>query len=413
MTTLESNRSSSHWRSFISDDRVLTGIILIVWLVMIISIGNRDRLWDFKTYYYASVAQAHGENPYDLEALNRYAHDKIELPFVYPVTTCYLFRPFTRLPYNVAYHIWLWLKVVIAVYLFWLWRTRFIRWGPLWLMLLIGSGAYLSALYRDLTAGNVALIEQAFLWTGFWLLLDKKPFQFAVAVAFAAVFKFTLALFLPLLLLSRIRNRWPALLLGGAIVSGYATANWMLDPQLFREFVAVGTSLKEYTAAFNHSTLAVFHDIGKLVLGAGVDSSGNAVVIFMLYAVFAAIVAAVTFKAVRQHWPIDSPAKLLWVGCALCFLYALALPRTKNYTQLLLIVPTFIVVSCGLSRKWAIIFTILLLLPRIKMAAPDTIFGFYQYLHPWIMTVMVWIGFLWYTPAIIARLSIEGSGQGR
>ncbi len=411
MTIPESKATAGRLLAFIRDDRVLTATILIVWLVMIISIGNRDRLWDFKTYFYASVAQAQGENPYDLEALNRYSHDKIELPFVYPLAICYLFRPLTWLPYGVAYHVWLWLKVVIAVYLFWLWRTRFIRWGPLWLMLLIGSGAFLSALYRDLTAGNVALIEQALLWTGFWWLLESKPFRFAVAVAFAAIFKFTFALFLPLLLLTQTRRRWQAVAVGGTMVMGYALINWSLSAPQFREFVEIGANLKEYTTSFNHSTLAVFHDVGGLLIGTRIDSAGSAAVVMALYLMFAVVLATLTFKCLRRNWPIDTRAKLLWTMCALCLLYALVLPRMKNYTQLLLIVPTLLVITGGIQRKGQIALALLLLLPRIKMAAPDTVFGFYQYLHPWIMTVVIWIGFLRETPGIMERLQNDGSNQ--
>lgn len=174
---------------------LLTGVILAVWLVTIISIATSGRQWDFRTYYYAAIAHAAGENPYDLAVLNKYSQNEIDLPFVYPPLTCYFFRPFTYLPYDTAYQFWLWLKVAIAIYLIWLWRTRFIRWGPLPLMILIVSAAFQSALYRDLASGNVSLLEQAVLWTGFLWLLEQKPYRFALAVVLAALFKVTLAFF--------------------------------------------------------------------------------------------------------------------------------------------------------------------------------------------------------------------------
>ncbi len=390
--------------AFFKKRNVQLALILIAWIWTIAAIAAKETQWDFKVYYYATVAHAHGENPYDLGILNKYSPDKIIFPFIYPVLTCYVFRPLTLLPYGVAYQVWLLLKVCLAIYLLWLWRKRFLQWGALPFMILIASATYLGAFYRDLNSGNVTLIEQAFLWSGFFWLLEGKPFRFVLAVAAAAFFKFSLAVFLVTVLFTKLKHRTAALALGCALILGYVGILWATDAQSFDHFWQAGSNLKEYTADFNHSTLAVFHDLGKLFCGAGIDSDGGRSIVIALYVAFALLISVVTIQSIRKFKHLEPRDTLFMTICALCFLYALAMPRMKNYTLILLAVPTYLVLTSGPSKKTVVILTILLILPRIKIAPPSSVFGFYQYIHPWLMAVIIWSMFISYTRRGLSHL---------
>lgn len=397
MTGAKLQTRSSRIVAFFKTTNVQLALILIAWIWTILSIATKDSQWDFKTYYYAAVAHSQDENPYDLEVLSRISHEKITLPFVYPLPTCYFFRPFTLFPYKVAYQLWLWLKIGVAIYLLWLWRTRFMGWGSLPLMLLIATGAYVGGFYRDLRAGNVTFLEQAALWTGFWWLLEGKPFRFALAIVAAAFFKITLAIFLVAALFTRLKHRTAAFVFGCALVCAYVAGTWASDPQLFDSLMRAGANIKEYTADFNHSTLAVFHDVGKLFFGLAIDSERGRTILMAFYLAFGVVVGALTLRNLRHFKNLESRDALFLTICSLCYVYVLMMPRMKNYTFILLMVPTYLVLTSGLSRKAVITLSILLVIPRIKIASPSSIIGFYQYLHPWLMAVLMWSMFMSYT----------------
>lgn len=390
--------------SFFKRRNVQLALLLIAWVWTIAAIAAKETQWDFKVYYYATVAQAHGENPYDLEVLNKFSPDKIIYPFVYPVLTCYFFRPLTMLPYGVAYQVWLFLKVALAIYLIWLWRKHFLQWGALPLMILIATGTYLGAMYRDFNSGNVTLIEQVLLWTGFYWLLEEKPYRFTLAVVAAALFKVSLAVFLVALLFTRFRNRATALALGVILVAGYVAVVWASDPQAFDNLLQTGAKIREYTADFNHSTLAVVHDIGKLFAGAAVESGSGRSIVIGIYLAIAAAVGVITLRSLKNLKDLGRREALYMTICGLCLLFALVMPRMKNYTFVILAVPTYLMLTSGMSRRVATVLTILLVLPRIKIAAPETVFGFYQYIHPWLMAVVIWVVFISYTRRGVSNL---------
>ena len=393
--------------SFFKNKNVQLALLALAWIWTIASIATKDNQWDFKVYYYATIAQAQGENPYDLEVLNKHSPDKIIFPFVYPVVTCYFFRPLTLLPYGVAYQVWLFFKIGLAIYLLWLWRKRFMNWGSLPLMILVATGTFLGAFYRDLNSGNVTLIEQALLWTGFYWLLEERPYRFVAAIAAAAFFKFSLAIFLAAILFTRMKGKLAAIGLGCILVGGYVAIVWMADPEAFANLMQAGSSIKEYTADFNHSSFAVFHDLGKLFAGRAVDSSSGRAIVIGLYLAFVGVVSAFTFRSLRNFKSLNQHDAMFLTICALCLLYVLVVPRMKNYTFIILAVPTYLVLTAAMTRRVAVILTFLLVLPRIKIAAPETAFGFYQYIHPWLMAVIVWWLFVRYAGRGLNNLQIR------
>src|ERR1700753_1581969 len=165
--------------------------------------------WDFKVYYAAALADAHGYDPYTVSNFGRVIADPPENPFVYPPITLYLFRAFTWFDLNTAYALWLSLKLFAILALMLIWQRLFFRGrtGPLFyafsLMAFCASGA------RDLMSGNVSAFEQCLLWYAFYLFVhDKSAIKFCSLVCVASIFKLLPIAFLGLWLTTKHRQRF-------------------------------------------------------------------------------------------------------------------------------------------------------------------------------------------------------------
>jgi hypothetical protein len=380
--------------AFLSQNRVIVAIIAIAWIWTIVSIARSDRQWDFKTYYYASIAYFAGNSPYQIENLQSPSIKKIELPFVYPPLACYFFRPLTLLPYWLAYQFWLWIKVLVCIYLIWLWRRAFCPRESLALFTLVASLAYISALYRDLAAGNVSVIEQAILWTGFYWFLRGNRCRFAVAIAAASVFKITFVFFLLALLVSSVKKNIPAFILGVGLTATYLAANWIVSPDIFAEFLYTVAGIKELGRSFNHSTLALLGESWQLLSGDNGLENTSGTIIFGIYLIIASAVLFLTIKfliRVGRDKSDDLPTLTLY---ALSFAYALIMPRMKNYTFVLLIVPSLYVMTSCVRRQLATLLTLFLILPLIRFSDPLKFPAPYFWFHSWIVAAALWIALL-------------------
>lgn len=319
---------------------------------------------------------------------------KIDLPFVYPPLTCYFFRPFTLLPYELAYQFWLWFKIIAGIYLVWLWRRMFCSREPLLLFMLVVSLAYISAFYRDLAAGNVGIIEQAMLWTGFYWLLRGNRYRFAVAIVAASVFKITFVFFLLALFVSNIRKNIPAFALGVGLTAIYLAANWIISPVVFDEFLRTAADIKELGRSFNHSTLALVGETRQLLSGANGLGNASGTIIFSTYLIIACAVLALTIRFLIQVGRDKSADLPMLTIYALCFAYALIVPRMKDYTFSLLIVPSLYVITSCVRRRFGVLLALVLIFPLIRFSDPLSFPASYFWFHSWIVAVVLWVALL-------------------
>ncbi len=156
--------------------------------------------WDFETYYYAGTAFRAGLNPYDLGALSSVAGRAIELPYIYPPVALILFLPLSYLSIGAASLVWLSIKCLLAGYLLWIWSKEFLPSVAPDVLLIVALLGFDLALLWDLRTGNVALLEQALLWSGFLAFVRGRLVVSAILIALASVFKIYPILFLALLL---------------------------------------------------------------------------------------------------------------------------------------------------------------------------------------------------------------------
>jgi hypothetical protein len=242
-----------------------------------------------------------------------------------------------------------------------------------------------AALYVDLLAGNVAIFEQALLWTALGSLIRQRPAAFAILVVAAAQLKLTPILLLPLLLVVPERPAWRWLLFGAGLMLTSLVAQFLLWPSHLSAFMRTAAGLHEI-GHLNPSTYAVAAELTGALAGAlpGVTLGTN--VAACLYALFVAATATWTVRVwtTGRAWLKANPA---WAICFAVCVYAVLLPRFKNYSYVLLIAPAWMAIHRVELKRWSWV-AVAVVLPQpatfLPTAALSATLG--QYL-PWIAAV--------------------------
>jgi glycosyl transferase family 87 len=307
----------------------------VSWLNVLRHLGEQQ--WDFKIYYHAAKAWQNDQNPYDARTLTQLAQRRVSKGYAYPPATLAFFRPFTLVSYDVARHAFFVLKTLLVLGLIALWRKRFVTGA--------GAGFYLlclfafnNAIYLDLRAGNVSLIEQALLWAAFWAYTKDELVAFCLLVLLAASFKLLPLLFLGLLLIRANPKKLGLLALSLLGFAAFLGVSYLTDPALFRAFLDNASETNTESKILNPSTYAFCRDLVEVVLGSK-DSPVDPRVGDALFVAIALAITAATIVAIRRFErapPADRVRNQLFLAC---FLYALVVPRFKDYSYILLIVP--------------------------------------------------------------------------
>ncbi len=321
-----------------------------------------DKQWDFRTYYFAAQAHSEGVDPYDIENLRALADREISLAYVYPPHTIYAFRPFLLFNFDTAYQLFFFLKLAALAALIYIWYTRFLfdkRFAVI--LCLLCAFAFRETIIRDLYAGNISVFEQLLLWTAALFFIEKKPFAYCVLIGITALFKFTFIILLFAVLLDHDRKAVLSFIGVGAAFVAVTLASSLGDPVLFEGFVANVASLNE-GIPINQASLTLIRDMLRFaseVTGGEfvrLDSAFHiAFVLFLLIFSFRSV-SGYDFKNNRADFII------------LCFfLYALIMPRMKDYSYVLLIIPclhvTYRILGTGVTRLLAVFFLCVSFLP--------------------------------------------------
>lgn len=352
--------------------------------------------WDFKIFYAAAAAHRLGLNPYDPAALSVVAGEPVSLSFVYPPHALYVFRPFTWFDLPAALILFAALKTAAAVVLVLLWRRMFNLGGHLALFLLFVPLAFNGAVLGDLRSGNISLFEQLFIWAGFYCYLRGQAGGFCAAILCAASMKLVPVLLLGFLLTTR-RRRDAAWLAGGAMLVAVAVVlSAVVWPELSREFLESVKRVEGERGVFNPATWALIRDVGGW-FAARLGLTIPSVLLLTAYAAVAGGAVVVSFLAIRRTWTGDDLQANLWRICVVCFLYAIAVPRFKNYSYILLLGPTFyLIISARLPS--AVLLTCLLTM--IPTHTNFIVFGkilepFYRLLLEYYPLVLAWLLWAW------------------
>lgn len=373
--------------------KMLLVILLIVigYSVVVIFLDTALYQWDFQTYYHAARADALGLNPYDADLLLRQAGGQYHLRFVYPPLTLKFFALWAALPYETAYHLWLVFKLLLLAGLIVIWRRYFLpEIAPLPAVLLLFLG-FSSALYVDLIAGNISLFEQFLLWLGFAFLMKRKIIGFCLLIVLASVFKLVPIAFLAVLLFIPAPGRWRYMAIALGVYIAYLALGYAVDPVDFKRFFVAATAIEEGGRFGNPSLFSLGRDLLRLV-PAWSSTGAPVIVSHGLYLVAAIVILGATCRRLRELRPADTDEKLRLVLFVVCVAYALAVPRFKTYSFILLL-PAAAFVLNRWARRPAFGFLLALLVlsthPPLPVSLP----------YAPILTVL-W----WYFPLALAFL---------
>jgi hypothetical protein len=325
-------------------NRLLLLVALLYSCAQLVSVGSGGKQHDFRTYYYAAKAYEQGFNPYDLQSLRKVSGiEDMKLTFVYPPHTLAVFRPLSRIGYQPAYYLFLTVKILALLALVRIWMlivpVAKSDWWALCVTVLLG---YRCAVLRDLRAGNVSVFEQLLLWGGILLVMQNRSIGGGVSILLSSVFKLVTVTLAPLIVV--LRRSWRSLcilvVLGMITVAGYLFLSTM-QPDLWGNFFEAARALDE-RGNRSPSSLALIFDIRDAI-------ALQEITAYMIYAAWCCIVlSALVWSFVLTQRSTDALPMLYLFLLA----YVIIAPRMKDYSYIMVLLPTLHIISSMVTRRW-------------------------------------------------------------
>lgn len=337
--------------------------------------------WDFRTYYYAAKTFLSGLNPYDIDNLSTIAQKEITLKFLYPPITLYFFSFFTIFEYNIAYYLFLLLKLLLVFFLIYLWKRYFFNNDVDIFFYLLCLFAFNATLYLDIRAGNISILEQFFLWLGFYFLIKEKYLSFCFFIVLASIFKLQPIIFLLLLLFTNYKKRY-LLLLNSTIFILCLT--YFSNPSLFISFLNNSITVDE-RGIINPSTFALIRDIYKGFVGVNFLS-----IELFIYFIIVVSIINISYKYFKK---IENKKIVVFFSCVV---FALISPRFKDYSYILLIPPTYFIIKNTSIKAYPILILLIILsskyitLPFYGLFLEKLIWRYY----PLVLAYLIWFLYL-------------------
>jgi hypothetical protein len=354
----------------------------------------RGRPWDVETYYYAAMAAQEGLDPYSVEDLVTLAHRPVGMPYFYPPAVLLLFAPLTQFPVWTVDWVWRAFTLVLLVVLLVLCLTRLLpRMDAvlLWIAVFLGFDA---AAFWLLKTGNIAVVEAVLIWTALTFYLARRFVLFTLCIVLASVFKMTPIIFLVLLFvpLAKCRERlWLAGCGLAALCTIVLVPVWV-GPVWARDYFHHLPSVRP-TGFSNPSALGFFDAILATDTGTATNLNQQLNLAFILWAVYAIALAAVSFGPIRRSWE-RSDARTLVFECV--YVFVLISPRPMIYSYLLLIPPAVAFGSVLFRKLGGVVFAVAFLVaPSIgrKYGVVDQSLFWDNF--PFFTALGIWLGHVW------------------
>lgn len=367
------------------------GSIVYIW------INPGTYQWDFDIYYRGAMDYSNSQNPYLTPMAFPHVAHAANLNYVYPPITLLIFRIFTGFNYEFASHIYLVLKIIALITLVYIWSRYFLTIKANWLFLLFCLLGFNGAIGLDLMAGNISIFEQLLIWTGFYFLLRRYYALFGVCIIIAATFKIVPIIFLLLFLIQDDRNKYPYFAGFFAIFLLSMLVCYLQWPALFTSFIQNSISLSE-TGRINPSNLALIKDVfTSFAKGTGVVfPQWLPSIIFMMVVAAIVIASGRVFGYILKMQTDDKRLILILFSC---LVYALILPRFKDYSYIMLLVPSYyIILKFDKIKAFPILFVLLILSGSRFMSMPgmDSVYRAFWAYYPLILAYLVWGLYLYF-----------------
>ena len=300
---------------------------------------------DFVSYYYGAKALLLGLNGYDahtVSALSGQTHQS-HLRFVYPPQMAWLFAPLTFFSFTHARLLFLGIKLVAGVSLIWLFLKYFVQKDKWVVFAIIALFAFRGPFTSDILAGNIATFESLFLWGGFLYILQKRGYLGVTLIAIAGSFKLLPLVFLGLILLTSIPHKWRIFGTGVGIAMAIQGLGFIVMPKAYHTFLTSPNPL-DSSGYVNPSILAWL----QFDVTPWLSTNGIFIPTFLIY--FAWIIVFLSCMAVffwkrRNSYPVHIQFAIATLS------YALILPRLKDYSFILFVIPAYYVIL-SLSKPW-------------------------------------------------------------
>lgn len=309
--------------------------------VLSIYVG-RGAQWDFRIYYAAALLHQSGISPYDPTHF-RDLVGETTLYYPYPPFTLYLFYPFTALSLPAATTVYLTLKIAALIGLITIWIRTFRLSRDGWLFLFFLFFAFNGAVILDLRSGNCCMFEQLLIALGMYLYSREKIGWAAAVFTLAAGLKLGPILLLGILVSSGRKKEILYAAGFGALFAAVFALAAIVSPDSFTDF-RHGIGRLHERAPDNPATWPLVCDM----LDAVQETARMHLPQFTKSGLFLAIVfaaAAVSLFSLRRFLPREHPQARLWRICLVTLLYAIVMPRFKNYTYILVVGPAFYVLA--------------------------------------------------------------------
>ena len=363
--------------------------IYFVTIVLHISAYVDDYQWDFRTHREAGKIFASGSDPYDSEVL--FPRARTHFLYTYPPVTLFLYQLFSMTDYTTAFHAFLILKCILLIGLVYFWKREFLKDDADPFFFLFCLLAFNSAVFLDLIAGNINLVEQVFLWLAFSFYIKERQVLFSVFVLLAASFKMTPAFFLILLLLWDDPKRYKYFLISAGAFLAYLLVQYIIVPEFFTQFIRNALTVVGEKGGVVPATSKLIGDLFQ-VIGQISGTAIPGVVQTAVIGIIAAGVIYLTYQAYLRLNRIETTDRKMITVFLVCLLYALIHPRFKDYAFLLLIVPSYYAIKNIRYTKVAPFLFILFILSSDRMELPvaSSIMSFIWAYYPLLVAYAVW-----------------------
>lgn len=378
----------------------VAAILLLYLLRAVLLLGPNDR-WDFNNLYFASqVWFTEGIDPYDFATLQSASEGVARERLVYAPVTLAVVWPFTLLSLELAQRVYglLVLAAVAGLVVFWQRAVLCRPWD--WGWLVFALLAFNSTVYIGLKSGNIAALEQVLIWLALWQFIRERYLFFALLIAVAALFKLVPVALLGLLLLTGERRWWQWLLLGlSAFAVLLVTTSLLVGPPLLGSFAgALQTVPTTADAGLYNPTLhnLLVETLTVLAVRTGVTAVNVAAT--GLYGLATLVLGVAGWRVAMLARRASLPDAQTWLLAIGLLTFGLALPRLKDYSYILLLVPAywaFVHSAQRSSLPWLIALAVL---PTVSPSIVSD--------YPVTLPNLPTLTYLWgYTPALTALLA--------
>ncbi len=336
-------------------------VVCVGWWLQKLDWSNPENQWDFRVYYHAAQAWRAGLDPYDSGSLPA-TLSAPGLRFSYPPYALGVFAPITLVPLKQAVVVYFALKLLVLGWLVRMW-SRLLRTSitePAWILFLIFG--YSSTLFVDFVSGSVTTFEHLLIWIGVSWLRKERYSAYVAAIVGASLFRLTPILLL-LACLAVPGRRGYRLVAGGiAAFACILLLTYAVTPRLSVEFLQSIQKNYGERGFLNPATLPLVEDVAALAN----ESYGISLTPVVQMAIYLAIAAAIlvpTLIAVRGVARSQAGNRIDVIVYLVFLATALVLPRFKNYSYMLLLVPTYYIATRSTRLQQAVPLLLLACLP--------------------------------------------------